>query len=356
MHPNIVTIHDIGSDRDMNFIAMEYIDGRSLDQIIPPAGLPVKQALAYAVQIAGALTAAHAAGIVHRDLKPSNIMVTREGLVKLLDFGLARVMRLTEHDSGPLTVEGEIMGTPSYMSPEQVRGNAVDHRSDIFSFGTVLYEMVSGRCAFDRGTAVETMNAILNADPAALFEGERTVPFAIESIILHCLEKAPEDRFQSARDLAYALEASAGPVGAVAAGNAAEEASAAAGGVDRGAGRLLRPGVPAGVPVAWARTGRRCRSRAGYSPRLRTTPARNCFPRSRRTGRASLMPARPRATGTFTCGESGSDESVNLTADSPEDDTQPAFSPDGKQIAFRSDRDGGGRVRHARRRKRASGG
>ena len=341
MHPNIVTIHDIGSDRDMNFIAMEYIDGRSLDQIIPPAGLPVRQALAYAVQIAGALTAAHAAGIVHRDLKPSNIMVTREGLVKLLDFGLARVMRLTEHDSGPLTVEGEIMGTPSYMSPEQVRGSAVDHRSDIFSFGTVLYEMVSGRCAFDRGTAVETMNAILNVDPAALFEGERTLPFAIESIILHCLEKAPEDRFQSARDLAYALEASAGPTGAVQP-------------VTRPKKRLLRRVAWTGAAVAfyalafllaylWVGADRSPMSVQGrvFAP-VTDDPGAELFPSLSPDGKSIVYAGKASGNWDIYLRRIGSDESVNLTADSTEDDTQPAFSPDGKQIAFRSGRDGGG--------------
>lgn len=341
MHPNIVTIHDIGSERDMNFIAMEYIDGRSLDRMIPPAGLPVRQALAYAIQIAGALSGANAAGIVHRDLKPSNIMVTREGLVKLLDFGLARVTRLAEHDGGPLTIEGEIMGTPSYMSPEQVRGHTADHRSDIFAFGAVLYEMVTGRCAFDRGTAVETMNAILNADPAALFEGGRTMPFAIESIILHCLEKAPEDRFQSARDLAYALEASAGP---------AEAAPASTGPQSRLRRRAVRVGAAAAafalpflLAYLWLRVNRSPMSVEGriFAP-VTQDPGAELFPSLAPDGESVAYAGKASGNWDVYLRRTGSDESVNLTQNSLEDDTQPAFSPDGDEIAFRSDRGGGG--------------
>lgn len=341
MHPNIVTIHDIGADRDMNFIAMEFVEGRSLDQIIPPAGLPVKQAVAYAVQIAGALSAAHAAGIVHRDLKPSNIMVTREGLVKLLDFGLARVMRLPDRGSGPLTVEGEIMGTPSYMSPEQVRGQAADHRSDIFSFGTVLYEMVTGRCPFEGGTAVETMNAILKADPAALFEGGRAVPFALESIIQHCLEKDPEDRFQSARDLAYALEATGGQAGGF---------QAAAAPANRLRKRALWAGALAAcfalaflLAYAWLRTSQSRLSAEGriFAP-VTQDPGAELFPSLAPDGKSVVYASKASGNWDIYLRRAGSDESVNLTRDCMETDTQPAFSPDGNWIAFRSNRDGGG--------------
>jgi serine/threonine protein kinase len=213
-HPNIVTVHDIGSDRNIDFIAMEHVDGRSLDQIIPAGGLPVRQTLAFAIQIAGALAGAHAACIVHRDLKPSNIMVTREGLVKLLDFGLARKTRLGD-EGGTVTMQGAIAGTPSYMSPEQIRGEPVDHRTDVFSFGAVLYRMVTGHDAFEGRSAVETMNAILTTEPPPFSTDGRVVPAAIENIVQRCLEKAPEDRFQSTQDLEYALEAIAAPFGAL---------------------------------------------------------------------------------------------------------------------------------------------
>ena len=212
-HPNIVTVHDVGCDHDIDFIAMEHVEGRPLDELIPPAGLGLKQALAYAIQIAGALAGAHAAGIVHRDLKPGNIMITREGLVKLLDFGLARKAHPGERGTETLTLKTEIAGTPQFMSPEQIRGDAIDYRSDVFSFGLVLYRMLTGHDLFVRGSAVETMNAILTADAAELAASGPAIPPAIASVILHCLEKMPEDRFQSARDIGYALEASAAPLG-----------------------------------------------------------------------------------------------------------------------------------------------
>ena len=181
IHPNVVTIHDVGTDRDIDYIAMEHIEGRSLEQTIPPGGLPAKQALAYAIQIAAALAGAHASGLVHRDLKPGNVMVTREGLVKLLDFGLAR-KTTPGQGSGTLTLDGDLVGTPSYMSPEQARGEQVDWRSDIFSFGAVLYRMLTGRDAFTGASAVETMNAILTAEPRPLADDGRPCPPGVEGI------------------------------------------------------------------------------------------------------------------------------------------------------------------------------
>jgi eukaryotic-like serine/threonine-protein kinase len=167
VHPNIVAVHDIGSDRDIDFIAMEHVEGRPLNEVISPTGLPAKQAVAYAVQIAGALACAHAAGVVHRDLKPGNIMIAREGMVKLLDFGLARK---TPAGGGPgaVTVRHEIAGTPQYMSPEQIRGEPLDYRSDMFAFGAVLYRMLTGRDLFDRVSAMDSIGAILSADAAEL--------------------------------------------------------------------------------------------------------------------------------------------------------------------------------------------
>ena len=214
IHPNVVTIHDVGTDRDIDYIAMEHIEGRSLEQTIPPGGLPAKQALAYAIQIAAALAGAHASGLVHRDLKPGNVMVTREGLVKLLDFGLARKTTAGE-GSGTLTLDGDLVGTPSYMSPEQARGEQVDWRSDIFSFGAVLYRMLTGRDAFTGASAVETMNAILTAEPRPLADDGRPCPPGVEGVILHCLEKNPADRYQSAQDIGFALETSAALAGAM---------------------------------------------------------------------------------------------------------------------------------------------
>ncbi|MBE0712173.1 MAG: serine/threonine protein kinase, partial [Candidatus Aminicenantes bacterium] len=167
-HPNIITIHDIGQAESIDFIAMEYVDGRTLDDMIGRKGLRLGEALKYAIQIADALTAAHAAGIIHRDLKPGNVMVTAKGQIKVLDFGLAKLMEALPGGIAdptltlkPATEEGKIVGTIAYMSPEQAEGKKVDTRSDIFSFGSVLYEMVTGRRAFPGESSASTMAAIL---------------------------------------------------------------------------------------------------------------------------------------------------------------------------------------------------
>jgi Tol biopolymer transport system component/tRNA A-37 threonylcarbamoyl transferase component Bud32 len=340
LHPNIVVIHDIGSERDIDFIAMEHVEGKSLDECIPAGGLPARQALAYAIQVAGALAGAHAAGLVHRDLKPSNIMITREGLVKLLDFGLARKVQMGAADSGTLTLEGEIAGTPSYMSPEQIRGETVDHRSDIFSFGSVLYRMVTGRDAFDRGSAVETMNAILNSEPAGLSGDGKMAPFALESIVLHCLEKSPEDRFQSVRDICYALEASSTPVPAAV-------AVPAPGGWRRygiwSAAVLASIGL--GLLISYFFFAAR-----QYHPsvdgrvfaQITDDAGAELFPSLTADGKSLAYASKTAGNWDIYLRQVGSTESVNLTRDSTADDTQPAFSPDSRQIAFRSERSGGG--------------
>ena len=173
-HPNIITVHDIETDNGVMFIAMEHVPGRTLDALIRRRGLPVKEAVRYAIEIADALSAAHAAGIVHRDLKPGNIMVTEQGRVKVLDFGLAKLRespKSGESDSAstrtvePRTEAGSIVGTAAYMSPEQAQGGAVDTRSDIFAFGAVLYEMLTGRRAFQGTTALSVLAAILKDEP-----------------------------------------------------------------------------------------------------------------------------------------------------------------------------------------------
>ncbi len=201
-HTNIVAIYDVGEDRGVFFIVTELVEGEPLRA----AGLGVRKALDIAVQIASGLAAAHQAGVVHRDLKPANILLTRDGQVKILDFGLAKV-----GPGGTDAVEiealkthpGAVLGTPSYMSPEQVKGQQTDHRTDIFSFGSILYELLSGQRAFP-GIAPEAMTAILHNDPPDLPE---TVPFGVRLIVAHCLEKDPAKRFQSARDLSLALSA-----------------------------------------------------------------------------------------------------------------------------------------------------
>jgi len=212
-HPNIVTIHDIDSAEGIDFIAMELVAGKTLDRWIPRHGLRLNETLKYSVQVADALAVAHKAGIVHRDLKPGNLMVTDQGLVKVLDFGLAK---LTEpatpgEDEAtrtlkPTTEEGTIVGTVSYMSPEQAEGKKVDARSDIFSFGALLYEMVTGRRAFQGDSRLSTLTAILREEPKPASQIVEGLPRELERIIGRCLRKDPERRFQAMPDLKVALE------------------------------------------------------------------------------------------------------------------------------------------------------
>jgi len=203
-HPNIVAVHDIGCDNGTYWIASELVRGDNLRRMIEACPLPAPKTIEIVVQVAAGLAAAHAAGLVHRDLKPDNIMVTRDGQVKILDFGLAK-QRRTVQDSTTidLTDEGVVLGTAGYMSPEQVRGEAADHRSDLFSFGVVLYEMLCGKRPFGGNSSVEVMSAILKEEVPEL---PPTVPPALELIVRRCLEKEPERRFQNAADLAFALQ------------------------------------------------------------------------------------------------------------------------------------------------------
>ncbi|MCA2966531.1 MAG: protein kinase [Acidobacteriaceae bacterium] len=211
-HPNIVALYDVGRDAGVSYLVTELVDGDSLRTLLARDPLPLRRTLELAAQIAAGLAAAHQIGIVHRDLKPENIMVTREGRAKILDFGLAKHDHPPSDDtqthSGPLTHEGSVMGTVGYMSPEQARGRAADHRSDIFSFGAVLYEMLAGHRAFEAPSNPETLTAILKHDPADL---PPHLPAAVRNCVLHCLEKEPHNRFQSAQDLAFALQALTAP-------------------------------------------------------------------------------------------------------------------------------------------------
>src|SRR5260370_12081369 len=207
-HANIVTIYEISLEPPGEFIAMEYVQGRPLDAIIGTTGLPFKDVLAYSVQIADALAAAHAVGIVHRDVKPGNVIIRDARVGKVLDFGLAKlverapaaaddVTRTVAIASSPRTQQGAIVGTASYMSPEQAEGKPVDHRSDVFSFGAMLYEMLTGKRAFIGDSAVSTLAAILRAEAPDLTQQLPDIPAEINRVLRPCLEKSPERRWQS---------------------------------------------------------------------------------------------------------------------------------------------------------------
>jgi serine/threonine protein kinase/Tol biopolymer transport system component len=216
-HPNILAVFDIGTHDDSPYLVTELLEGETLRERMQSRALSARKAVDYAQQIARGLVAAHDKGILHRDLKPENIFITSNGQVKILDFGLAKLIRPegsgSTSDSPTLasgTAAGIVLGTVGYMSPEQVRGLAVDARSDLFSLGTILYEMVSGRRAFGGDTPADTMSAILREEPPPLSDIQQNIPPGLARIVEHCLEKNPADRFQSARDVAFALDAFSG--------------------------------------------------------------------------------------------------------------------------------------------------
>src|SRR6266699_2454034 len=211
-HPNITAVYDVGQHEGAPYVVQELLEGETLRSVLAGGKLSPRKAIEYGLQIAQGLAAAHEKGIVHRDLKPENVFVTRDGRVKVLDFGLAKLVRPEESHvtvvtlTSPATLPGMVMGTVGYMSPEQVRGEPCDARSDIFSFGAVFYEMLTGKRAFKRETSAETMTAILREDPPELNDTGWQGPLALQRILVRCLEKNVERRFQSASDLAFAIE------------------------------------------------------------------------------------------------------------------------------------------------------
>jgi len=307
-HPNILSIYDFGSDAGVTYAVMELLEGETLRERLEQGTLPPRKAVELARQIARALGAAHARGIAHRDLKPENVFVGNDGRAKVLDFGLASE-RDREREAGEagqtsdptrtsLTAPGTVMGTAGYMAPEQVRGGTVDHRADIFAFGCVLYEMLSGRRAFARETGAETMTAILREEPAELETSASSIPPALGRVVRRCLEKRPEERFQSAQDLAFAIDNSVTVSGVEA---PPVEVRGPAGRTRRGGWVLAAVLGIVGLAVG-----------IGIGSRVR--PARTTDPVQVRTLTVSGRDAEPNA------------------------------SPDGEIVAFRSDRDGTPRI------------
>ena len=217
-HPNILAVYDVGMHEKSPYVVSELLEGQGFRELLSHGPLSTRKAIDYATQIARGLAAAHEKGIIHRDVKPDNLFLTKDERVKILDFGLAKLSQPATEDTAQTDVAtrrvhtdpGTVMGTAGYMSPEQVRAKHIDYRSDIFSFGAVLYEMLSGRRAFQGDSAIETLNAILKEEPVDLAASNPNIAPALGRVVSHCLEKSPERRFQSASDVAFALEALSG--------------------------------------------------------------------------------------------------------------------------------------------------
>jgi len=357
-HPNIVTIYDIGSADGRDFLAMEYIDGQSLRDVLDAGKLEVRRALDLTAQAASALAAAHEAGIVHRDIKPENLVVNRQGQLKILDFGLAKLVERqtapllasematvaeTPQGSGARTGTGVILGTVAYMSPEQARGQTVDHRTDVFSLGLVLYEALTGQRPFSGKSAVETLHAIINEEPVSAAERNPRVPPEALEILGKALAKEPSERYQHAGDFALDLrrarriaESGIAKTGAPAAVLSAPKprplpwvlGALALGSIVAGAWYLGRSGArPEGQSLADV-TITQLTSDPGYEGEPTFSPDGETIAYvSDRTGNFEI----------FLKQVSGGPD-VNIT-NNPADDVQPAFSPDGKQIAFVSTRE-----------------
>ena len=346
-HPNIIHIYDIASDAGVDFIAMEYVEGKTLDERIGHRGHPLNDTLKHAVQIADALAKAHSAGIVHRDLKPSNIMVNEDDAVKILDFGLAKLTEQViasefastatmEAGEKPITEKGVIVGTVAYLSPEQAEGKQVDTRSDIFSFGSVLYEMITGRRAFQGDSKISTISAVLNKEPAPL---SPDIPHDLEKAVMRCLRKDPARRWQTMSDLKVALqdlkeESDSGKL------------SAATPVAPR---RKRRTWLFAAAGLALAVAG------AAIAWRLLHKPVAPDFETERLTFESGLV-AGPAISpdGNWLVYSSDREGPLNLYVQQLNGrqskrlthqearDIYPDFSPDGSKIVFRSNRDGGG--------------
>lgn len=358
-HPNIITIFGVEQTEDFNFIATELVEGKTLRELIAEKPLSPKETIEIGIQIADALDSAHSLGIIHRDIKPANIMIRQDGIVKVLDFGLAKLVESAELGVGSkdifspdsrlptpdsrLTKAEAVMGTINYMSPEQALGETVDFRTDIFSFGVVLYEMLSSAKPFDGVSDAAVYNATINYNPQSLSELNNEIPLALEKIIFHAIEKKRAERYQTISELKRDLqELKENPTSDLFAKKFAIKRKS----------NLVRLAIPIIAIIALAsiayflifnRSSKQTAESKNFTyTQLTSKNGEELFPNLSPDGKSFLYSSRESGNWDIYLKRIGETVTINLTKDSLSDEIQGAFSPDGGQIAFRSQRNGGG--------------
>ncbi len=345
-HPHIVTVHSVEEAEGVHFITMELVRGKTLSEVIPRKGLSLAKFFEIAIPLADAVAAAHEKGILHRDLKPDNLMLSDEGRLKILDFGLAKlkpeagVSGISEQPTNARTEEGRIVGTVAYMSPEQAEGKTLDSRSDIFSLGIVLYEMATGERPFHGETTASVLSSILKDTPKSVTELNPALPSLLGRIVRRCLVKDPEHRYQTAKDLRNELQELKREVdsGELQEGVAPRKSATVPKWMLAAVG-LLAVGV---VLYLLRRLPEKTSPPTPTFTQLTSLAGVESFPSLSPDGNTIVYAGAASGNQDIYLQRVGGQKAINLTEDSPVDDTQPAFSPDGTSIAFRSGRDGGG--------------